>query len=89
MDPIQTNEVKDMMVEYFVDHAGVSKEALASGDVKIESLGIDSLSMIEMLWVVEEKTGVHIDDMHALKDMTLDMLAEFIGKLVPRPQVAA
>ena len=84
MEQTQIDKVKTTIVEYFVERAGVPQETLSTGDVTIESLGIDSLSMIEMLWEVEEKYGVQIQDLNALKGMTLDMLASFVSDLVPQ-----
>lgn len=85
VDEARLSEVKSAIVEYFVDNAGVPRDQLSKGDVMIESLGIDSLSMIEMLWEVEERFGVHVDDIKALKGTTLDALALFVTRLVAKP----
>ncbi len=79
----QIAAIKQAMFTYFTQTAGLSPEAVSDGSQRIENLDIDSLSMIEMLWDVEEKSGVHIDDVAALKDMTLDQIAEFIALQLP------
>lgn len=83
MTSVQAADVKRAIVEHFVNNAGVAADRLASGDVLIQSLDIDSLGMIEMLWVVEEQYGVRIDDLKALDGITLDGLAEHIRALMP------
>jgi acyl carrier protein len=74
--------VKATMIAYLIKHAGIAPEALAKGDAKLDSLDVDSLSTVEMLWELEETYGVHIDDVGALKDMTLDQMAQLIGSQV-------
>ena len=78
MTTVTPADVKHAMVKYFVDSEGVPAEALADGNVVIETLNIDSLSMIEMLWVLEEKYGVRVEDLEPLKGTTLDGAAEYI-----------
>jgi acyl carrier protein len=83
MTHLPATEVKNAMIEYFVNSAGLPPEAVSSGDVKVEDLGIDSLSMIEMLWEVEEKYGLRVEDIKVLKGMTIDGMAEYISGLLP------
>lgn len=85
----QVAAIKQAMFTYFTEVAGLSAESVSDGSQRIENLDLDSLSMIEMLWDVEEKSGVHIDDVSALKDMTLDQIAEFIAEKLPADVVAA
>ncbi len=84
----QIAAIKQAMFTYFTETAGLSPAAVSDGSKRIEDLDIDSLSMIEMLWDVEEKSGVHIDDVGALKDMTLDQIAAFIAQQLPVEAVA-
>ena len=78
MSTVQIHDVKKAMMDYFIGTAGVAPEQLQDGAVMVESLGIDSLTMIEMLWDVEEKFGVHIESLTELKDKSLDQLAAYI-----------
>lgn len=51
-------------------------------DVKLESLGIDSLGTIELLWMVEEQFGIELptEPAHGLE--TLGDIVRFIDALV-------
>ncbi|GAA0743365.1 acyl carrier protein [Ideonella azotifigens] len=70
MTPIDS--IKALTIDYLVNTAQVPREELANGAVKLSALNIDSLSLVEMLWMVEEQYGVTIGRTEALRDMTLD-----------------
>ena len=89
MSTSQIPAIKLAMFTYFTDVADVAPELLTDGSVLVENLGIDSLSLIEMLWDVEEKFGVHIDDVAALKGMSVDQIAEYISRQLPADLPAA
>lgn len=80
--------IKELMTGYLVSTAGVPAESLKDGSTKVESLGIDSLELVEMLFEVEDKFGVRVENMALLKDMTIDTMAEFLAGLAANSQVA-
>lgn len=77
----QKEKIKEMMIDYLVNQEGIAKEVVANGATKVEDLGIDSLNIVEMLYEIEDKYGIRVDNLNSLKDMTLDALAEFLGSL--------
>ncbi len=79
MSTINADAIKAAMVDYLVERAGVQRALLARGDAPLSSLGVDSLATVEMLWELEEKFGVHIEDLSTLPGMTLDELALFVS----------
>lgn len=89
MDAAKLETIKQTMTDYFINTAGIPEEAVKDGNVTVESLGIDSLSMVELLWVLEEKFNLHIEDVTSLKGITIDGLVEHFHKLLlnnPAPQ---
>jgi acyl carrier protein len=48
--------------DYLVTQAGVDPAKLEQPDLMVADLGIDSLSMVEMLFEVEDRHGFQIDD---------------------------
>lgn len=91
MSEVQASAAKAMMIEYLVNRAGVDPRQVAEADARLDSLGIDSLSTVEMLWELEEKLGVHVAETHLLPQMTLDELAQFVaaGAMPPATPQAA
>lgn len=70
-----------MMIQYLVESQGVPAEVATDGNAKVESLGLDSLSLLEMLFEVEQKFGLRVENLAPLKDMTIDGMAEFLAGL--------
>ena len=85
----QQQKIKEMMIDYLVKQEGIPEEVVANGATKVEDLGIDSLNIVEMLYEIEDKYGIRVENLNALKDMTLDALAEFLGSLATGKAVAA
>lgn len=84
----QTAKIKELMVDYLVNQGGVPADVASNGSVKVEDLGIDSLSMVEMLYEVEDKYGIHVENLTALKDMTIDAMVDFLCSLAQKPVTA-
>jgi acyl carrier protein len=66
-----TNGVKSLIAEHF----GIDIAKLTP-DTEIASLGIDSLSMIEFMFQMEEKFHVHMADSRAPLSTVADVIAE-------------
>lgn len=81
-EQVQRQALKDMVTEFLVKQGQVPQDVAAKGDARIEDLGIDSLSMVEMVYEVEEKYGIQVEDMNQLKGMTIDELVDFMQVLV-------
>ena len=85
----QTNNIRALMVDYLVNQGGIPAEVAANGSLKVEDLGVDSLSMVEMLYEVEDKYGIRVENLTALKDMTIDAMVEFLSVLARNNKAAA
>ncbi|UXI66180.1 acyl carrier protein [Tahibacter amnicola] len=81
-----TIAIEQMIKDYMVGSAGVSPDKLDDPERKLSELGLDSLSVIEMLFEVEDKYGVHVDDPMPLKELNLRELYAFIAELVENKQ---
>ena len=77
----QKEKIKEMMVEYFVKVEGIAEEIATNGETRVEDLDIDSLNIVEMLYNIEDKYGIRVDNLGVLKDMTIDAMAEFLNSL--------
>ena len=87
-DQEQSAKIRELMIDYLVNQGGVSADMVANGSVKVEDLGVDSLSIVEMLYEIEEKYGIRVDNITALKDMTIDAMVEFLGVLANKKVTA-
>ena len=85
---IDAAAIETTIKEYLTDKAGVAPLLVEDPKRKLADFALDSLSVIEMLFEVEDKYGVHVDDPMVLKDFDLEQLYALIGKLVAEKQVA-
>jgi acyl carrier protein len=74
--------IEQTIKSYLIDKAGVAPELLESPQRKLSELALDSLSVIEMLFEVEDKYGVHVDDPIRLKEFDLAKLYQLIEQLI-------
>jgi acyl carrier protein len=79
-DRAQAQAVKTLIVDYLARCAGVDPKRLSDAQITLDSLGIDSLSMVEMLWELEDKLGLHVEDTAQLPGMTLDQLVAHVAR---------
>jgi acyl carrier protein len=87
-DMIDAAAIEQTIKEYLVDKAGVAPALVEDPKRKLADFALDSLSVIEMLFEVEDRYGVHVDDPMTLKEFDLEQLYQLIGKLVAEKQVA-
>jgi acyl carrier protein len=80
MGILQASAVKDLMVDYLVNRAGIDPALIQNAAAELEHLGVDSLATVEMLWELEDKLGVHLTDNAIKPNMTLDDLAELVAR---------
>lgn len=67
----------------FGDTFGIAEEKLLPG-ATLESLGLDSLAVIEFMFQIEDKFGIRIPD-QANPPRTLDEMMQLIDPLMPKP----
>ena len=69
------------LVALFAETFGISEEKLLP-EATLESLGLDSLAVIEFLFQIEDKFGIQIPD-QANPPRTLAEMMQLIGPLLP------
>ena len=69
------------IVALFAETFGISEEKLLP-EATLESLGLDSLAVIEFLFQIEDKFGIQIPD-QANPPRTLAEMMQLIGPLLP------
>lgn len=88
--------VKDIINGLIAQSAGIPLESLQDPERRLDDLGMDSLGVVELLFDIEEKYSVRIDDPLQLKDYNLGQLHALVGSLMegkapvaPAAEVAA
>ena len=83
-------DIPAIVNQFIAKHAGMPIEALSDPSIRLDSLSIDSIGVIELLFDIEEKyDGVHIDDPMQLKTLTLGQLHEMVIELIERKESEA
>lgn len=72
------------LINLFAETFGIAKEKLLPG-ATLESLGLDSLAVIEFLFQIEDQFQIQIPD-QASPPRTLDEMAQLIEPLMPKGQ---
>lgn len=85
---VQRQAIKDMLTDFLVTQGHVPEDLAANGATRVEDLDLDSLDMVEMVYEVEEKYGIRIDDMNQLRGMTIEGLIGFLHALVVKKAAA-
>ena len=70
------------LINLFAETFGIAKEKLLPG-ATLESLGLDSLAVIEFLFQIEDQFQIQIPD-QASPPRTLDEMAQLIEPLMPK-----
>lgn len=70
------------LINLFADTFGIAQEKLQPG-ATLESLGLDSLAVIEFLFQIEDQFGIQIPD-QANPPRTLDEMVQLIEPLMPK-----
>jgi acyl carrier protein len=74
--------LREIVNKFLIEQANVSPDQLANGNVKMVDLGIDSLGVVEMLFEIEDRYGVHIEDAMRFQSMTLNEVVAHMEQLV-------
>lgn len=70
------------LINLFAETFGIAEDKLLPG-ATLESLGLDSLAVIEFLFQIEDKFGIQIPD-QANPPRTLDEMVQLIEPLLPQ-----
>lgn len=73
------------LIDLFTETFGIAEDKLLPG-ATLESLGLDSLAVIEFLFQIEDKFGIQIPD-QANPPRTLDEMVQMIEALLPKPAI--
>ncbi|MDB5966922.1 MAG: acyl carrier protein [Polaromonas sp.] len=73
--------MNSQLIDIFAETFGITEEKLLPG-ATLESLGLDSLAVIEFLFQIEDRFGVQIPD-QANPPRTLDEMVRLIEPLMP------
>jgi acyl carrier protein len=74
--------LREIIDEFLLAQGTVTPEQLADPSIKVTELGLDSLGVVEMLFEVEDRYGIHLDDVMQFKDMTLNEVVSHMEKIV-------
>jgi acyl carrier protein len=74
--------LRQVIDEFLLAQGTISPEQLADPALKMTDLGLDSLGVVEMLFEVEDRYGIHVDDVMQFQTMTLDQVAAHMEQIV-------
>jgi acyl carrier protein len=74
--------LRQVIDEFLLAQASITPEKLADPDLKMVDLGLDSLGVVEMLFEVEDRYGIHVDDVMQLQHMTLNEVVAHMEQIV-------
>jgi acyl carrier protein len=68
--------------KFLLAQGGITPEKLADPDIKMSDLGLDSLGIVEMLFEVEDRYGIRVDDVMQFQQMTLNEMVAHMEQIV-------
>jgi acyl carrier protein len=74
--------LRQVVDTFLLSQGGITPEKLADPDVKMTELGLDSLGIVEMLFEVEDRYGIRIDDVMQFQQMTLSQVVAHMEQIV-------
>lgn len=74
--------LRQVIDEFLLAQGKVSAERLADPEIKMTDLGLDSLGVVEMLFEVEDRYGIHVDDVMQFQNMTLNQVVAHMEQIV-------
>jgi acyl carrier protein len=74
--------LQKIMDDFLLTQPSVTPEKLADRSLKMVDLGLDSLGVVEMLFEIEDRYGIHIEDAMQFQNMTLDQVMAHIEKII-------
>lgn len=74
--------LRQVVDTFLLSQGGITPEKLADPDIKMTELGLDSLGVVEMLFEVEDRYGVRVDDVMQFQQMTLREVVAHMEQIV-------
>ncbi len=74
--------LRKIVDDFLLTQTHVSPEKLADPNTKMVDLGLDSLGVVEMLFEVEDRYGIHIEDAMQYQNMTLAEVVSHMEQIV-------
>ncbi len=74
--------LRQVIDDFLLAQGTVTPEKLADPEIKMVDLGLDSLGVVEMLFEVEDRYGIHVDDVMQFQQMTLNEVVRHMEGLV-------
>lgn len=79
---VETSKLRQVVDNFLLAQDGITAEKLADPDIKMTDLGLDSLGVVEMLFEVEDRYGIRVDDVMQFQQMTLGEVVAHMEKIV-------
>lgn len=74
--------LRKIVDDFLLTQTHISPEKLADPNIKMADLGLDSLGVVEMLFEVEDRYGIHIEDAMQYQNMTLTEVVSHMEQIV-------
>lgn len=74
--------LRKIVDDFLLTQTQISPEKLADPAVKMVDLGLDSLGVVEMLFEVEDRYGIHIENVMDFQNMTLSEVVAHMEQLI-------
>jgi acyl carrier protein len=78
----EVSMLRQVVDKFLLTQAGITPEKLADPLVKMTELGLDSLGIVEMLFEVEDRYGIRVDDVMQFQQMTLREVVAHMEQIV-------
>ena len=74
--------LRQVIDDFLLVQDGITPEKLADPTLKMADLGLDSLGVVEMLFEVEDRYGIHVNDAMQFQSMTLNEVVTHMEQIV-------
>lgn len=74
--------LRQVIDDFLLMQGGITPEKLANPALKMVDLGLDSLGIVEMLFEVEDRYGIHVNDVMQFQSMTLNEVVAHMEHIV-------
>ncbi len=74
--------LRQVIDDFLLTQTSIGPEKLADPQLKMVDLGLDSLGVVEMLFEVEDRYGVHLDNVMQFQNMTLNEVVAHMEKII-------
>lgn len=74
--------LRQVIDDFLLMQGGITPEKLADPNLKMADLGLDSLGVVEMLFEVEDRYGIHVNDVMQFQSMTLNEVVAHMEQIV-------